>query len=172
MQSHVKREGIERKDISPIWPVVYGATAGYGLWARCGRWQAPSLWKRASWRFAYWRLAYSIYPIDGAFTFSSTLLQYATFRWSRHSPPVVIKSKIQTDGFSGDARKFSSTADCLRKVWRTQGVSGFTNGLGPTLIRSPFANAATFLGFELCMKAMSWAEQGGVKRKIDLLYRV
>ncbi|KAL7410622.1 mitochondrial carrier [Mrakia frigida] len=76
--------------------------------------------------------------------------------WFSIYPFDVIKSKIQTDGFSASSgRKYTSMLDAFRKVWAQQGVAGFTRGLGPTLIRSPFANGATFLFAELTMRSMS-----------------
>lgn len=48
----------------------------------------------------------------------------------------MIKSRLQTDGFSAaDGRKYKSTLDCVRTVWRTEGMNAFTRGLTPTLIR-------------------------------------
>jgi len=106
VQREMAQKGILRDQISPLNAVLYGAAAGYALWA-------------------------CIYPID------------------------MIKSRIQTDGFSAeDGRKYNSTLDCVRKVWRTEGIKAFTRGLTPTLIRSPFANGATFLGFELASRAL------------------
>jgi solute carrier family 25 carnitine/acylcarnitine transporter 20/29 len=71
----------------------------------------------------------------------------------------VIKSKLQTDFFPSSIPgapqpQYRSMADCFRQVWAKQGLKGFTNGLGPTLIRSPFANGATFVGFEIMMRAL------------------
>ncbi|EJD34687.1 mitochondrial carrier with solute carrier repeats [Auricularia subglabra TFB-10046 SS5] len=106
MQREMRVHAMRREDVSPAKAVLFGAAAGYALWA-------------------------VIYPID------------------------VVKSRIQTDGFdAASGRKYSSTLDCLRKVWAAEGVKGFTRGLGPTLIRSPFANGATFLGFELASRAL------------------
>lgn len=34
VQRHLRKEGGERGDISPLWAVGYGAAAGYGLWFR------------------------------------------------------------------------------------------------------------------------------------------
>jgi len=88
----------------------------------------------------------------------------------------MIKSRMQTDGFSpSDGQKYRSAVHCVRTVWKTEGVSAFTRGLGPTLIRcvlhdlapfslmvaddslhrSPFANGATFLGFEMASRFLS-----------------
>lgn len=85
----------------------------------------------------------------------------------------MIKSRMQTDGFTpATGQKYASTLDCVRTVWRTEGIGAFTRGLGPTLIRyvlfatlsyelhrnnlfrSPFANGATFLGFEMAMRVL------------------
>ncbi|KAF8973022.1 mitochondrial carrier domain-containing protein [Flammula alnicola] len=75
--------------------------------------------------------------------------------WAVIYPIDMIKSRMQTDGFSpSTGQKYRSTLDCVRTVWRTEGIGAFTRGLGPTLIRSPFANGATFLGFEVAMRAL------------------
>ncbi|TFK44304.1 mitochondrial carrier domain-containing protein [Crucibulum laeve] len=106
VQWEMAKKGIKRDQISPLNAVLYGATAGYALWA-------------------------VIYPID------------------------MIKSRMQTDGFSpSTGQKYKSAVDCVRTVWRTEGVGAFTRGLGPTLIRSPFANGATFLGFEMANRLL------------------
>lgn len=48
----------------------------------------------------------------------------------------MIKSRMQTDGFTpATGQKYASTLDCVRTVWRTEGIGAFTRGLGPTLIR-------------------------------------
>ena len=63
---------------------------------------------------------------------------------------------MQTDGFTpATGQKYSSTMDCVRKVIANEGLAGFRRGLVPTLIRSPFANGATFVGFELAMRVLN-----------------
>jgi len=75
--------------------------------------------------------------------------------WGCIYPVDVIKSRMQTDGFSDSTgRRYKSMIDCARQVWKSEGIGAFTRGLAPTLIRSPFANGATFLGFELAMRAL------------------
>ncbi|KAG5715370.1 hypothetical protein E4T56_gene8267 [Termitomyces sp. T112] len=107
VQWEMKKKGIRRDQINPLNAVLYGAIAGYALWA-------------------------IIYPID------------------------MIKSRMQTDGFSpSTGQKYFSTLDCVRKVWKADGIGAFTRGLGPTLIRSPFANGATFLGFEMANRLLN-----------------
>ncbi|KAJ6538860.1 mitochondrial carrier domain-containing protein [Mycena vulgaris] len=109
VQREMAQKGIKRDELSPVNAVLYGAAAGYALWA-------------------------IIYPID------------------------MIKSRMQTDGFSAaTGQKYKSSIDCVRTVWRTEGIAAFTRGLTPTLIRSPFANGATFLGFEMASRVLnSW----------------
>ncbi|KAI5824822.1 mitochondrial carrier domain-containing protein [Schizophyllum commune] len=107
VQREMREKNIRRDQISPLNAILYGALAGYALWA-------------------------VIYPID------------------------MIKSRMQTDGFSpATGQKYKSAVHCLRTVWRTEGLPAFTRGLIPTLIRSPFANGATFLGYELATRALS-----------------
>lgn len=171
MQRHLRETGLKREEVSSGWAVVYGAAAGYALWATCVVIHSPSLSPQSSIR-PLTRLdvvfSSSIYPVDGSslifpfnqevrfptqgitLTFPTPLLVCA------HHP--VIKSKLQTDHFptpTGPKPVYTSTLSAFRQVWAQQGLKGFTNGLGPTLIRSPFANGATFVGFELMMKALS-----------------
>jgi hypothetical protein len=48
----------------------------------------------------------------------------------------MVKSRMQTDGFTtATGRKYSTSIDCVRQVWKAEGISAFTRGLGPTLIR-------------------------------------
>jgi len=75
--------------------------------------------------------------------------------WSCIYPIDLIKSRMQTDGFgAATGRRYSSTIDCVRQVWKEEGFRAFTRGAVPTFIRAPFANAATFLGFELAMRVL------------------
>ncbi|GMK53699.1 hypothetical protein CspeluHIS016_0102850 [Cutaneotrichosporon spelunceum] len=74
--------------------------------------------------------------------------------WASIYPIDVVKSKLQTDSLDPKKREFSGMFNCFAKTWRAQGWRGFVGGLGPTLIRSPFANGATFVAFELAMRVM------------------
>ncbi|KIK58239.1 hypothetical protein GYMLUDRAFT_45450 [Collybiopsis luxurians FD-317 M1] len=101
VQREMRVKGIKREELSAVNAVLYGAAAGYALWA-------------------------VIYPID------------------------MVKSRMQTDGFTvATGRRYATSLDCVRQVLRTEGPRAFLRGLAPTLIRSPFANGATFLGFEM-----------------------
>ncbi|KAJ2593377.1 Mitochondrial carrier protein ymc2 [Coemansia sp. RSA 1722] len=74
--------------------------------------------------------------------------------WLTSYPIDVIKSKMQTDGFAGSARKYSGTVDCAKQVMAQEGFKGFFRGITPCLLRAAPANAATFIGFEMAMRLL------------------
>ncbi|KAJ2349164.1 Mitochondrial carrier protein ymc2 [Coemansia sp. RSA 2618] len=74
--------------------------------------------------------------------------------WLTSYPLDVVKSKLQTDGFSGSARKYSGSIDCLRKTIQQEGIKGMFRGITPCLLRAAPANAATFIGFEMALRAL------------------
>lgn len=145
VQREMALKDIRREQISPGNAVLYGAAAGYTVG------DLSWLTKHIHLIAALQQLWAVIYPID------------------------VIKSRMQTDGFSpSDGQKYRSALHCVRTVWKAEGFSGFTRGLGPTLIRcvlhalspflmvadiwshrSPFANGATFFGFEMANRFLS-----------------
>ena len=55
--------------------------------------------------------------------------------WAIIYPIDMIKSRMQTDGFTAADQKYKSTLHCVRTVWRTEGAPAFVRGLVPTLIR-------------------------------------
>ncbi|KAL9939723.1 hypothetical protein V8E36_001540 [Tilletia maclaganii] len=68
--------------------------------------------------------------------------------WLSAYPFDVVKSRLQTDALQASQRAYAGPLDCARQILRTSGVRGFLKGLGPTLVRAPIANAATFVAFE------------------------
>ena len=65
--------------------------------------------------------------------------------WAVIYPIDMIKSRMQTDGFTpATGQKYASTLDCVRTVWRTEGIGAFTRGLGPTLIRYVLSVALSY----------------------------
>ncbi|KAG2197734.1 hypothetical protein INT47_010670 [Mucor saturninus] len=74
--------------------------------------------------------------------------------WFTIYPIDAIKSKLQTDGFTTETRKYSSALDCARKIFATEGAAGFFRGIGPCLLRAAPVNAATFMGFEMAMRVL------------------
>jgi solute carrier family 25 carnitine/acylcarnitine transporter 20/29 len=48
----------------------------------------------------------------------------------------MIKSRIQTDGFSVETgQKYKSGIDAMKKAWAAEGMAAFTRGIVPILIR-------------------------------------
>ncbi|KAG1450124.1 hypothetical protein G6F56_008434 [Rhizopus delemar] len=75
--------------------------------------------------------------------------------WFTIYPMDAIKSKLQTDGFTIEKQKYTSTLDCARKTFANEGLAGFFKGIGPCLLRAAPVNAATFMGFEMAMRVLS-----------------
>jgi solute carrier family 25 carnitine/acylcarnitine transporter 20/29 len=71
--------------------------------------------------------------------------------WVPGYPFDVIKSKFQADDAHNP--KYTSIKSCAVDIYRTSGIRGFYSGLVPCLLRAPPANAATFAGFELSVRA-------------------
>ncbi|KAF7967534.1 hypothetical protein HWV62_33992 [Athelia sp. TMB] len=72
----------------------------------------------------------------------------AGYLWAVIYPIDMIKSRIQTDGFSpSTGQKYKSALDGVRTVWRSDGIGAFTRGLGPTLIRWGINNMYTIFLF-------------------------
>jgi len=63
--------------------------------------------------------------------------------WISSYPADVIKSRLQTDGFS-EKPMYKGTWDCVQKSFRAEGWRWMFKGLGPTLFRAFPTNAATF----------------------------
>ncbi|KAF9402476.1 Mitochondrial carrier protein ymc2 [Podila epigama] len=74
--------------------------------------------------------------------------------WMTVYPIDVIKSKLQTDGFTSSTRQYSSALDCARKTLAKEGAAGFFKGVAPCILRAAPANAVTFLGFEMAMRLL------------------
>ncbi|KAG0212784.1 Mitochondrial carrier protein ymc2 [Mortierella sp. GBA30] len=74
--------------------------------------------------------------------------------WATVYPIDVIKSKLQTDGFTAATRQYSSALDCARQTLAKEGAAGFFKGIAPCILRAAPANAVTFLGFEMAMRLL------------------
>ncbi|KAI8966904.1 mitochondrial carrier domain-containing protein [Mycotypha africana] len=75
--------------------------------------------------------------------------------WFTIYPMDVIKSKLQTDGFTPETKQYRSVLHCAKKTLAKEGVSGFFRGIGPCLLRAAPVNAVTFMGFEMAMRVLS-----------------
>lgn len=72
--------------------------------------------------------------------------------WLFTYPLDVIKSAMQTDAVLPKDRKYSSYGDCMRKLYAEGGVSRFTRGFAPCLLRAGPANAVGFFLMETSKK--------------------
>ena len=72
--------------------------------------------------------------------------------WLTCYPVDVVKNKLMAQSDRNPIYK--STTDCVKQIWRAEGLRGFFVGFSPCLIRSFPANAAAFLGFEIAMKLL------------------
>lgn len=72
--------------------------------------------------------------------------------WSSIYPIDVIKSKIQTDCFSKEKRKYSSSFDCAKQILAREGIKGFFKGFGTCMLRAGPVNASSFVAFEFAME--------------------
>jgi solute carrier family 25 carnitine/acylcarnitine transporter 20/29 len=70
--------------------------------------------------------------------------------WLPGYPFDVIKSKYQADDINNP--RYTSLKGCAIDIYRSSGFRGFYSGLVPCLMRAPPANAATFAGFEICVR--------------------
>lgn len=82
--------------------------------------------------------------------FSGAMAGYAL--WLTAYPADIIKSKLQTDSLDPHNRSYKGALDCVQQTFKHDGIKGFFRGLLPTLVRSPFANAATFVAFEFAAR--------------------
>ncbi|KAL1922937.1 uncharacterized protein VTP21DRAFT_9313 [Calcarisporiella thermophila] len=70
--------------------------------------------------------------------------------WTLACPADVIKSRLQ----SAPAGTYNGTFDVLKKLLKNEGPRALFKGLGPAILRAFPANAATFVGVEMSLKAM------------------
>ncbi|KAL1409090.1 carnitine transporter [Vanrija albida] len=71
--------------------------------------------------------------------------------WALAIPPDTIKSRLQ----SAPTGTYSGFFDCARKLIAADGIGALWKGFGPAMARAFPANAATFVGVELSLKAMN-----------------
>jgi len=78
------------------------------------------------------------------------------FNWLVAIPPDVLKSRLQT---APEGTYPNGIRSVFREMLREEGVFALYKGVTPVMLRAFPANAACFLGYELCMKFLNWAEQ-------------
>jgi len=76
------------------------------------------------------------------------------FNWLVAIVPDVAKSRLQT---APEGMYPNGVRDVFRQMLREEGIRSFYRGLTPVMLRAFPANAACFMGYELCMKFLNWA---------------
>mmetsp|Transcript_1900 Transcript_1900/g.2906 ORF Transcript_1900/g.2906 Transcript_1900/m.2906 type:complete len:299 (-) Transcript_1900:61-957(-) len=79
--------------------------------------------------------------------------------WGSTYPFDVMKTRLQTqhltlEGQGGGKPKYAGLRDCFIKSYREEGITVFTKGLGPTLVRAFPTNAAIFAGYEFIKRIL------------------
>eukprot|EP00118_Oscarella_pearsei_P004242 m.17797 g.17797 ORF g.17797 m.17797 type:complete len:302 (+) comp27555_c0_seq4:82-987(+) len=89
----------------------------------------------------------------GALLFSGAFGGF--FYWILTYPTDVIKSSMQADDSVKSRRKYSGIIDCVRKLYKEEGLRRFFRGLSPCLMRSLPANAVMFVTVEKMRLALT-----------------
>ncbi|GET92372.1 mitochondrial carrier protein-like protein [Leishmania tarentolae] len=74
--------------------------------------------------------------------FSSTVAQTVSY------PLNVIRTRLQTQGTNGRAKKYTGMVDCMVKMIRNKGVTSLFSGLTANYLKAVPASACTFVVFE------------------------
>ena len=69
--------------------------------------------------------------------------------WMSCYPIDVCKTKLQLDSLKNP--KFEGPSDVFVKVFKKEGIKGFSKGFIPCIARAPFVNGAILLSYELLM---------------------
>ncbi|KAF6141318.1 hypothetical protein GIB67_024402, partial [Kingdonia uniflora] len=60
----------------------------------------------------------------------------------------VVRSRLQEQGYHSEKR-YSGMIDCIKKVFQTDGITGFYRGCATNLLRTTPAAVITFTSFEM-----------------------
>ncbi|ETE72231.1 Solute carrier family 25 member 48 [Ophiophagus hannah] len=76
--------------------------------------------------------------------------------WGTATPMDVVKCRLQADGVY--LNKYKGVIDCIYQSYNSEGLKVFFRGLTVNTVRGFPVSAATFLGYELSLKALRKAE--------------
>ncbi|BFZ10655.1 hypothetical protein BsWGS_13694 [Bradybaena similaris] len=74
--------------------------------------------------------------------------------WIVAVPPDVLKSRLQT---APHGTYPNGVRDVIRHIIKDEGVMSLYKGFTPIMLRAFPANAACFLGYEVCLKFLNWS---------------
>lgn len=75
--------------------------------------------------------------------------------WLVAIPPDVLKSRLQT---APHGKYPNGIRSVFAELMREEGLFALYKGVTPVMLRAFPANAACFLGYEVCMKFLNWIE--------------
>lgn len=113
--------------------------------------------------FIFWWGSYEIFKdyFNERTSMSNTAVNFwagglsATVFWIFAYPADVVKQVIMTDSPIPSEKKFPRYMDAVRYIYKEKGLSGFTRGFGPSILRSFPANASALAVFEAVMHLLT-----------------
>jgi solute carrier family 25 carnitine/acylcarnitine transporter 20/29 len=104
---------------------------------------------RDSWSFSFYFITYEY--LKSKFGNSNLAMLNAggisgVVCWLSCYPIDIVKTRMQTQPLENPL--YTSTWDCVRKIYKQEGIRGFSRGLTPCLVRAYPVNAVTFIVYE------------------------
>lgn len=63
-------------------------------------------------------------------------------------------------------KKYPTYFSCVKNVYQTEGIRGFSRGYLPGIIRTPFANGATWLALKFANENLGFFDKFFIIKKI------